>query len=54
MNDMEKIYRNTIDRGLIIFGLLQSEVDRALGEGRNLRGRVGAGASAAAWRQEKD
>ncbi|MDD6887984.1 MAG: uroporphyrinogen decarboxylase family protein [bacterium] len=54
MNDMEKIYRNTIDKGIIIFGLLQSEVDRALGEGRNLRGRVSAGASAAAWRQEKD
>ncbi|MEG1524404.1 MAG: hypothetical protein RR297_10340 [Clostridia bacterium] len=54
MNDMEKIYCNTIDKGLIIFGLLQSEVDRALDNGRNLHGRVSAGASAAAWRQEKD
>ena len=49
MNDMEKIYSNTIDKGLIIFGLLQSEVDRALAAGRDLHGRVSAGASAAAW-----
>ena len=54
MNDMETIYRNTIDRGLIIFGLLQSEVRRALDAGRELHGRVSAGASAAAWRPEKE
>ncbi len=54
MNDMETIYSNTIDKGLIIFGLLQNEVERALAVGRNLRGRVSAGASAAAWRQMKD
>lgn len=54
MNDMEQIYSHTVDKDIIVFGLLQSEVDRALESGRPLRGRVGAGASAAAWRPEKD
>ena len=53
LNDMEKIYSNTVDKGLIIFGMPESEVARALAAGRNLRGRVSAGASAAAWKKEK-
>ena len=53
-NDMEKIYANTIDRGIIIFGLLSEEVERALRAGRDLRGRVSAGASTAAWLGKRD
>ena len=53
-NDMEKIYANTSDRGSIIFGLLSEEVERALRAGRDLRGRVSAGASTAAWLGKRD
>lgn len=53
-NNMEKIYSNTVDRDIIIFGLLKSEVDRAIASGRELHGRVHAGASTAAWLGKRD
>lgn len=40
LNDMEKIYKHTIDRGILIVGMPRAEVDRALAAGRPLRGRV--------------
>lgn len=49
MNDMEKIYRKTIDSGLQIIGMPTPEVRRATQEGRELHGRVHCGASIAAW-----
>lgn len=48
-NDMEIIYRNTIDKGLTIIGMPVYEVQRAVAEGRPLRGLVHCGASVAAW-----
>lgn len=48
-NDMEIIYRNTVDKGLIIIGMPEKEVIRARGEGRRLKGHVHCGASLAAW-----
>ena len=48
-NDMEIIYQNTIDKGIIIIGMPAYEVKRAVEAGRNLRGRVHCGASLAAW-----
>ncbi len=53
-NDMEIIYQNTIDRDIIIFGMVPEEVERATQAGRPLRGRVHCGASQAAWREEAD
>jgi hypothetical protein len=52
-NDMETIYRNTIDKGGVIIGLPAFEVKRAVISGRNLRGRVHCGASLAAWSDTK-
>lgn len=48
LNDMETIYRHTIDRGLKLIGLRTSEVERALAEDRDLCGRVHCGDSPAA------
>jgi hypothetical protein len=48
-NDMEIIYQNTVDKGILIIGLPSAEVKRAAAAGRNLRGRVHCGASIAAW-----
>ena len=48
-NNMETIYQNTIDRGIVIVGMPGAEVERAVAAGRNLRGRVHSGASLAAW-----
>jgi hypothetical protein len=48
-NNMETIYQNTIDKGIVIIGLPGAEVKRAVESGRNLRGRVHCGASLAAW-----
>ncbi|MDR1586153.1 MAG: uroporphyrinogen decarboxylase family protein [Treponema sp.] len=48
-NDMEIIYRNTIDKGIVIIGLPSAAVKQAVASGRNLRGRVHCGASLAAW-----
>jgi hypothetical protein len=50
-NDMEKIYKATIDQDILIFGLPKEEVDRAVKLNRPLRGRVHAGASLAAWQE---
>ena len=52
-NDMEIIYQNTIDKGIVIIGLPASEVKRAVAAGRDLRGRVHCGASLAAWADKK-
>lgn len=48
-NNMEKIYCNTVDKGIEIIGLPTWEVERAMREGRPLRGMVHSGASLAAW-----
>lgn len=48
-NDMEIIYRNTVDKGLAIIGMPEYEVQRATAAGRPLRGLVHCGASLAAW-----
>ena len=53
-NNMETIYQNTVDKGIVIIGLPSSEVKRAIDSGRNLRGRVHSGASLAAWIDKKD
>lgn len=53
-NNMETIYQNTVDKDIVIFGLRSDEVERAVGAGRALGGRVQRGASAAAWLDHKD
>lgn len=40
LNDMEAIFRNTIDRGVNLLGLEREAADQALGRGRPLHGRV--------------
>jgi hypothetical protein len=52
-NDMEIIYRNTVDKGIVIIGLPSAAAQEALASGRNLRGRVHSGASLAAWTDKK-
>ena len=52
-NDMEIIYKNTVDKGLCILGMPEAEVRRALAAGRPLRGLVQCGASLAAWEDKK-
>lgn len=49
LNNMETIYQASIDRGIPIIGMVESEVTRALAAGRDLRGLVHCGASLAAW-----
>ena len=39
-NDMETIYRNTVDKGVFILGLDRGTADRAVTEGRKLHGMV--------------
>jgi hypothetical protein len=39
-NNMERIYSNTVDKGIAMLALASSEAERALASGRNLRGRV--------------
>jgi hypothetical protein len=39
-NDMERIYANTVDRGISIIGLRQDAAEQAVARGRDLRGRV--------------
>ena len=53
-NNMETIYQNTIDKGIVIIGMPEAEVKRAVSAGRNLRGRVHCGASLAAWMDKKN
>lgn len=42
-NDMETVYRHTVDQGIRLIGLCAEEADRALASGRSLRGLVHAG-----------
>lgn len=51
-NDMEIIYQNTVDKGLVIIGMPEAEVVRAIEAGRPLRGLVHCGASLAAWEKK--
>ena len=39
-NDMEYIYQNTIDKGIVLTSITEAEAKRAIASGRNLRGRV--------------
>jgi hypothetical protein len=39
-NDMETIYRHTVDRGIKLIGLARVAADQALARGRNLHGQV--------------
>jgi hypothetical protein len=39
-NDMETIYRHTVDRGLKLIGLARAAADQALARGRDLHGQV--------------
>jgi len=39
-NDMERIFRNTIDKGIMLIGLQSDAAEAATGQGRDLRGRV--------------
>lgn len=40
LNDMEKIYQNTVDKGIFLIGLNRAAAEKAVAEGRNLRGKV--------------
>ena len=51
LNDMEKIYRATVDREKIIIGMPAAEIERAGREGRPLYGRVHSGAALSAYRK---
>jgi len=53
-NDMDIIYKNTVDKDIIIFGMPEYEVKRAADAGRELKGRVHSGASIAAWGADDD
>ncbi|MBI3987119.1 MAG: hypothetical protein HY343_09375 [Lentisphaerae bacterium] len=41
-NDMERVFRNTIDKGIMLLGFRRDAAEAALKQGRNLRGRVHA------------
>ena len=49
LNDMEIVYKASVDQGIPIIGVPDDEVKRALKIGRDLHGLVHAGASLAAW-----
>ena len=49
LNDMERIYRATVDAGKLIIGLPAHEIARAGAQGRPLRGRVHSGAALSAY-----
>ncbi len=40
LNDMEKVYRHTVDKGSKLLGLKREAADAALARGRDLRGQV--------------
>jgi uroporphyrinogen-III decarboxylase len=40
LNDMEKIFRNTVDKGLAVLALPREAADAALAAGRDLKGLV--------------
>jgi len=46
LNDMETIYRNTVDKGIALIGLDHAEAARALAAGRDLRRLVQTGGAA--------
>lgn len=52
-NNMDIIYKHTVDKGLCIIGMPVEEVQRAVAADRPLRGLVHCGASIAAW-EKKD
>lgn len=43
LNDMEKVFRNIVDKGIVLFGLPQAGFKAALASGRPLRGLVHVG-----------
>lgn len=49
LNNMERIYTATIDRGILIVGMPAAEIIRAGSESRALHGRVHSGAALAAY-----
>lgn len=53
-NDMEKVYRNTIEKGIEIIGMPRFEIRRCDKEGIDLKGRVQAGICVAAWMGEPE
>ncbi len=40
LNDMEKVCRHTVDKGIKLLGLKREAADAALARGRDLRGQV--------------
>jgi hypothetical protein len=40
LNDMEKIYQHTVDKGIFLIGLNREAAEKAVAAGRNLRGKV--------------
>ncbi len=54
LNDMETIYRATVDRGIVIIGMPEGEIARAGAAGRDLRGRVHSGAALSAYRRGRE
>ena len=54
LNDMEKIYSASVDRGIPIIGMPAPEVRRAAAAGRELHGLVQSGAAAAAYRNDPE
>lgn len=53
LNDMSKIYGNTVEKGINIIGLKKEEIDRVTSEKIDVKGRVHCGASIAAWIKEE-
>ena len=39
-NDMERIFQNTVDRGIALIGFQRQAAEAALGRGRDLQGLV--------------
>ena len=40
LNDMEKVYRHTVDKGIKLLNLTREAAEEALARGRDLRGQV--------------
>lgn len=40
LNDMEKVYRHTVDKGIKLLNLAREAAEAALASGRDLRGQV--------------
>lgn len=52
LNDMEKIYAATVDRGISVIGMPEAECRRVYGTRRDLHHRLHCGAAISAWRQD--